>query len=232
MALEPDVAMIERTLRLLHPQPKALFEIRAVDIPMKGTRGGYYLNTEISKAVEAVVRLVDLGAPAVYVTLNDIKPACHLRSPGKLKSFKKSDGTEDADIIRRRWLPIDLDADNGRPTGVSSTDDEHRAALEKALIVREELIKECDFPDLIYADSGNGAHLLGALDLPNDPDTTKLIANFLKVLAKRYTDKFVKLDTSVSNAARLWKIYGTPVRKGSPDDEHPHRLAQLLEVPK
>ncbi len=39
------------------------------------------------------------------------------------------------------------------------------------------------------------------------------------------------MDTSVGNAARIWKTYGTVSRKGDDTPERPHRLARVLEVP-
>ena len=51
--------------------------------------------------------------------------------------------------------------------GISSSDDEHTAALERAMAIRDELSKR-GWPEPIFADSGNGGHLLYQVDLPRD----------------------------------------------------------------
>ncbi len=65
--------------------------------------------------------------------------------------------TSDPDILTRLWLPIDFDAI--RPAGISSTDEERQMALGRARETRFYL-QECGLPDPLFADSGNGAHLL------------------------------------------------------------------------
>ena len=42
----------------------------------------------------------------------------------------------------------------------------------------------------------------------------------------------MKLDTTVFNAARIWKVYGTKVCKGDELGGRRHRLARILELPK
>ena len=64
------------------------------------------------------------------------------------------------------------------------------------------------------ADSGNGAHLLYRLDLPNDADAKRLVDGCMKSLAQRFTDSQVPVDTTVGNAARIWKLYLRAARQG------------------
>ena len=52
----------------------------------------------------------------------------------------------------------------------------------------------------MLADSGNGGHLVYGLDLPNDDSSRLLVENFLKAVAKRFSDSKVKVDVSVFNA--------------------------------
>lgn len=82
--------------------------------------------------------------------------------------------TLDGDIIHRLWLPIDIDL--VRPAGLYSSDPEHAAARDKAEKIRE-FLSERGWPDPVIADSGNGAHLLYAIDLPNNQEKTTLIKN-------------------------------------------------------
>jgi hypothetical protein len=57
------------------------------------------------------------------------------------------------------------------------------------------------------------------------------VERVLRALAFRFDDGAVAVDQTVANAARIWKLYGTPVRKGDHVPSRPHRLARLLEVP-
>ena len=64
---------------------------------------------------------------------------------------------------------IDLDPD--RPAAVSSTDEQHAAAKAVAEHCRDWLHHDCGWPDPIFANSGNGWHLLYRIDLPNDKES-------------------------------------------------------------
>ncbi len=125
-----------------------------------------------------------------------------------------------------------VDIDSIRPAGISSTDDEKAQAYETTLRVREHMTTITDdVPTL--ADSGNGFHLLYPLaDLPNTKEVTSMVNNLLKSLAEQFNTEMIKVDTSVSNAARITKMYGTLTMKGrTPAPDRPHRYSKILEVP-
>jgi hypothetical protein len=125
-----------------------------------------------------------------------------------------------------------LDADPRRPKGISATDAEHAAALAKAAAVRDFLRAE-GWPDPIEADSGNGGHLLYAVDLPNDERAATCCAALSRRLRARFNDAAVEIDDKTFNAARICKLYGTIAAKGDdvPGLDRPHRRAALLRVP-
>ena len=79
-------------------------------------------------------------------------------------------------------------------------------------------------------DSGNGTHLLYGIGLPNDDESRKLVMECLEALAFKFNDKRVKIDTSVGNAARIWKVPGTLAAKGDDMPERPHRRSKFLQV--
>ncbi|HMF13204.1 MAG TPA: hypothetical protein VKE94_12895, partial [Gemmataceae bacterium] len=89
----------------------------------------------------------------------------------------------DADVLRRCWLPFDFDPK--RPAGVPSTDEEHKAALKRARECRRWL-REQAWPKPIVADSGNGAHLLYPIELPNDEPSKSLVERCLRGIAFRF----------------------------------------------
>ena len=165
---------------------------------------------------------------AIYTTLNPFNRDLVARSFNTLKWGGKDDGTKDKDIIRRCWLPIDCDAIRAR--GISSTDAQHDKALSTAKDIRGYLT-DMGFPDGLAGDSGNGAHCLYRLDLPSDNETRDLIKAFLQALAGRFNTPAVSIDEKVFNASRIWKCYGTWVKKGSEIDGRKHRQAHILELP-
>ena len=136
--------------------------------------------------------------------------------------------TADQEVLNRRRLLLDFDP--VRPTGISSTDGEHQAAIQRAITCRA-VLTEAGFPQPILADSGNGGHLVYSLDLPNDDASRILVEKFLKQMSQRFSDAVVTVDTTVFNAARISKVYGTLTRKGDNLPDRPHRLSRILESP-
>ena len=207
--------------------PGHVVEVRA--LAENGTHSGYFTDYEaLARQVEALD--ADPSVHGCYVTLNAVNPALLARRANRIKMhLSRGDATTgDADIVRRRWLPVDIDP--VRPSGVSSTEGEHALALTKA----EEIamwLSGIGFPKPVRGDSGNGAHLLYRIDLPNDVAATKLVKMVLSVLDKRFSDAGVSVDPANYNAGRIWKLYGTMVRKGDSTNERPHRRSRIISVP-
>ena len=215
-----DLAQIKRSIQLMCA-PRHIYEVRAFP---KGTTSGYF--DDFEHMAIAIANLSGRG-PAVYLTKNPVLPALIARANNRLKAFAR-EATADNQVVRRLRLGIDLDAQ--RPTGISSSDAEHRAALERTLEVREWLAGY-GWPEALLADSGNGGHLVYAIDLPNDVAATKLLMNCLQALSFRFDDEGTKVDTGNFNAARVWKCYGSLCCKGDNVPDRPHRLARILESP-
>ena len=226
-APRPDPDEIERSLRLLI-SPGGVTELRALRVSTPEYRrphtvSGYY--DDLGAAVRDAVR-VSAEAKGTYFALNTLNPDLLARSVNRCRPIGEEPLTSDADVIRRGWLPIDLDV--VRAADISSTDAEHEAALDRARQIRDALRRE-EWPDPILADSGNGAHLLYPVDLPADDGG--LVKRTLQALAMRFNDERITIDPTVCNPARIWKLYGTPVRKGDHAPGRPHRLARLIDVP-
>lgn len=216
---------IEDKIRRTHTalfKPGDVVEIRAFQ--GKKTASGYFDNRE--DFVAAAVGL-DRSGYQVYATLNGVNPTLLARAANRMKYGPKST-TSDKDILRRRWLPLDFDPN--RPSDISSSNKEHRLAQERATEVKEYLTG-LGWPEPIVGDSGNGHHLLYAINLPNDDASTALVKAALEALAFAFDDEEVKLDTGVHNAARIWKVYGTTARKGDSVPNRPHRVSTLINVP-
>lgn len=202
-------------LRLLHARPERR------QIP--ATMSGYFDDPQVlAKKAQAYGGC----ARGTYITLNPINPVLLARAKNRLRIVGKDDPlTTDADVTCRCWLPIDFDP--VRPRGISSSDSEHQNAIARAFRVRDALRNE-GWPEPIVGDSGNGAHLLYRVDLPSDD--RDVVKRCLGALALRFDDDAVKIDQSVFNPGRIWKLYGTVSRKGDDLTERPHRLARILEA--
>lgn len=224
ITLPPDPTEIARSIALLAPE--GVVELRALGVPRHGVISGYYDEEHRKDLVEAAVRWSD-QAHGVYCTLNSVDRSLLARSANRCQRNAKST-TGDSEVLQRRWLLVDCDP--VRASGISSTDQQHAAALGRAREVRDWLGGE-GWPAPVFADSGNGAHLLYRIDLPNDEDAKHQIQFVLDAIAARFSDSVVDIDRTTFNASRISKLYGTVARKGDAIPDRPHRLSRLLELP-
>jgi len=217
-----DRAEIARAISLLF-EPGEVVEVR-IPKTRSGVVAGYFDDhTVLATAIHGAD--LKYRPSGVYYVLNKINPALLGRAYNRLKE-RAEYTTADHNILRRRWLPIDLDPI--RPAGISSSDEEHTAAIQRARTIAGDMEKEWDRP--IIADSGNGAHLLYRVDLPNDQEALAFVTGALAELDRRYSDDAVKVDVTSANAARIWKAYGTLARKGDSIPGRAHRLSRIIEV--
>jgi len=211
--------------RLLLRGNGGITEVRVI-VPGRGVILAGYFN-RARALVRALADCSDqLNDASVFTTLNPVNPALLTKSPNRLARFKTL--ARDADILNRRWFPIDVDP--VRPAGVSSTVAELQAARRK----RDEVVAYLrlqGWGDPVLAVSGNGAHALYRLDLPNAPEVSALIERALKALDARFSDDVAKVDTAVGNASRIWKLYGTTARKGVSTKARPHRRSYIETAP-
>jgi hypothetical protein len=199
-----------------------VIELRAIK---NGTTAAGYFNDTDAFCGEAA-KLDEQGF-TVYMTANSVDPALLARAKNRIRRPLK-ETTSDKDVLRRRWLLADFDP--VRPAGVSSTDKEKETALQRAREVHGYL-KAQGWTEPVAGDSGNGAHLLYPIDLPNDTESLELVRGVLEALSFKFSDERVSVDTTTANAARIWKLYGTTARKGDSTEDRPHRVSRLLMVP-
>jgi len=214
---------IKKTLNYLC-DPNQIIEIR---IPKLITNTGFRKNNsgyfkDIANLAQEVYRVDSNNTcEAIYFSLNTIDEECYARSAERLDRIDNT--TSDKEITARRWLFIDVDA--RRPKGTSSTNVQHELALAKIQEIADYLTIQ-GWPKPVFADSGNGGHLLYRIDLP--PDDDHIIEKLLKILAAQFNQDRIELDTSVYNPARICKLYGTYAKKGSSTDTQPHRQSKIL----
>ena len=219
-----DLAHIQQTLSLIL-EPGSVAELRVLQTK-HGTVSGYFDDfTKLS--IEAANCSGKVAG--VYITLNPVKPDLLARSTNHTTAYAKHT-TNDNEIVRLRFLLIDVDAK--RPAGISSTHTEHRAAIKLAEQIAQFLVS-LGFPrgSLIFGDSGNGAHILVRIDLPNSAESVALLQKCLLALDLQFSDSMSSVDITTYNPARISKIYGTLAAKGDNTQERPHRLARMLKFP-
>lgn len=221
-----DSSHVCASLKVLH-QKGDVFEVRALEAKFgkayrPATVSGYFDDPE--RAATAVMAVTSYSG--IYVTLNPVLPDLLARVNNRLKEVDKRGGqTGDRDIVTRRWMLIDCDP--VRPSGISSTQEEHDLAIERAGQI-EKALSELGWPAPVRADSGNGAHLIYRIDLVNDERSKLLLQACLAALADGYSCEAVTIDQTVYNASRIVKLYGTRSQKGDATATRPHRMSQMV----
>lgn len=214
--------LVKATLDLIQ-EPGSVFEVRIPKTKM-GTISGYFNDTTIAAAL---IAKENGKHQAIYVTVNPINPDLLARCQNRFDygTFLTS---SDSDIIRRRWFLMDFDPI--RPAGISASDGEMEEARDKSEAVVDWLTS-IGWPEPVRADSGNGVHVMYKVDEPADDASRIDFECALKMLSSIFSDDKVKVDVTVFNASRVWKIYGTIAAKGSSTEERPHRVAMITKIP-
>jgi hypothetical protein len=212
---------IMNTIDLLRSEGE-VSEVRILNTS-KRTISGYFDDSQ--KLAEAVTPYI--GKYDIYMSLNPVKRDLLARYKNRLEPYAKQT-TTDADIERLEFLLIDLDP--VRAAGISSTEEEHARAREKAEEIQAYL-SERGFPEPIMASSGNGYHLLFYLDILNTAENVTLLQDCLAALDFRFSTDKVQVDRTTFNPSRIVKLYGTKACKGDDTTERPHRWSKIIYVP-
>ena len=208
---------LDNTAALMFATPGSVVEIRTLSPYVVS---GYFDN---SPEFIAAARELDSGAfTGVYCTLNAVKPELLARSPNRLTHYAKT-ATSDDDIAHRHFLFIDTDT-RRKPSKSNATDEEFALAIEMSERIAIYL-DQLGWPQPAHGPSGNGGHLLYAIDLPAADGG--LIERVLSALSFLFSTERVNVDTSNGNAARLTKLYGTTARKAPVTIERPHRMSAI-----
>ncbi|MEJ7591111.1 MAG: hypothetical protein WKF77_06145 [Planctomycetaceae bacterium] len=194
-------------------------EIRCLDAAGRGKRtdSGYFDNYQ--QAAVAVQRYVNDGkTKGVYFVLNPVLPELLARAANRFEEWAKNTTSDDA-VTCRQWLYIDCDPK--RPSGISSTENQVQQALQRAADISEWLGSQ-GLCEPISAMSGNGSHLHLPISLLNDKKSESLVKGVLRTLDAKFSDDLISIDQTVSNAARICRLYGTIARKGDSTVDRPY----------
>lgn len=213
---------IRKAVHLLKPD-RELFEVRI--IRGQTVFSGYFreadtLIRELSK--------VNLARSNVYMTLQRLHEGCAARLQYECfmdSGREKIPTTSDADIVGYEFLPIDLDP--VRPSGISSTDNELKAALEVRDRIAEYLADQ-GFDNPIYGFSGNGYHVLYRIFWDEKKEAQQNVKAVLNRLDELFSNDECHVDKTLDNPSRVLKLYGTYAQKGRSTADRPHRLSHLI----
>lgn len=221
------------TIRLWYSVMKGGHDLTEIRILTDGPTiySGIFEDSEsIVTALQSFEPAQGIKVKGVYFTLNRLADHCrNKRQYGHIVKIGRGEGISDADISQRDWLLVDLDP--VRPSGTSATDVEKQSAHDVMRQVYKICFSATDKPDFpapqIVGDSGNGYHLLWRLNgIENTTEAERAVSSFLEGLTHFDTPE-VKIDTSVSNASRICKLYGTMASKGEDTPERPHRMSDF-----
>ena len=213
-SVEINAEEVRKALALL-VDPDSHHELRGIPSGRSRTISG----SNLDAAVRAVQDLAD--DKGVYITLNPV--------PADL-----SGACRDTKILCRKHILIDCDRSQAIKSRVGADSNATDAEKEAAKRVADAILRDLTdrgWPRPIMLDSGNGWHLVYAVDLPNDHLSKTMVKKALDTLQSLYGNDEVEVDTSVFNASRISKLPGTWVRKGSHTEQRPHRMARLVSVP-
>ncbi len=220
--MDLDYHQIYNSLSAMVPQG-AVFELRMLGLRKGQIDSGYF--DDPAQAANALVGTQGYYK-GIYFTPNPVIPEALARSYNRITPWAQWT-TGDTEVQRRRWLLVDIDA--RRVVGISSSEREHALALNAAHAIAATLKMMYGFPDPLISDSGNGAHIDYRIDEENSDTVRDEIHTFLRVLKKMYDSDSIDMDTTVYNAARIWRVPGTWARKGDSTPDRPHRKAQILK---
>jgi len=171
---------------------------------------GYYSDTQKADAYIAGHQGLD-----IFLTPHRVNPSLLQRADNTMNHV--IDRTNDGEVFEYKYLLIDLDPRQriegrivDRPRGVSSTDEEHAAALTLA----EEIVADIGITpeNYILATSGNGAHIYIPIEKGIQQPAIEAAIKGIKVL---YETELVTVDETVSNPSRLMRAPGSTNNKGA-----------------
>ncbi len=220
---------IKKTLEVFQ-QGNEIVEIRILKAGVNGKSilSSYFdLNVNTLDKVMKEIDRKKLFKHSIYMTLNRVCPdVCQGKAGNSIRAAWSV--TKDKDISAFRFIHVDLDPE--RETNTQATAEEMKHA-EDLMYQIKDYLSEQGFSEPILSFSGNGYNLDYKVDLPNTKENSQLIRAVLPALSAKFSNQYVKIDTTTYNAARIIKLYGCWSCKGENTPERPYRQSKILSVP-
>lgn len=205
-------------------RPGEVVELRTLTAKGAAKSSGYFDSPQ-AMAVEA--GRLNRNGENVYAVINPCPAALAVKGVNRVDRAGTGECTADSMVLRRKLVLFDFDKTRGAgaPAKCATTKEEMAAALSEA----KEFASGAEmqgWPAPVWCKSGNGYHLIYAVDLPGDKDTDDLVHAVLVELKKRYPC----IDRTVGSRAQLSRFYGTINRKGENTADRPHRQSRIMPV--
>ncbi len=166
------------------------------------------------------------GEANLYFGLNPVKrDGVPERGSGLFSRMNRT--TRDRDVLAYSMFVVDVDPER-MPHDRAATGAEKAEALAVVEVIRAHLWDAGI--GAMSADSGNGYHLLVPLvPVPGDGvvGAAREVRSLLRAFDTRFSTKGARVDTSVYNPSRIFKLYGSLAMKGEHTAECPHRVASI-----
>lgn len=219
-----DEKEIRKAISVMKPNNQ-LFECRVI-YNTGSMLSGYFKGAD--ELINGMNGIRDFANCNFYITLNELNAACYDRSQRGCFVKNAKATTSDNDVIGYQWLMVDLDP--RRPTGTSSDEEQIAKAKAKGNKLYT-FMKNLGFEEPVMGFSGNGVHLLYAVNLNNSDGNKMLLKKSLETLNMLFADDEIDVDMKNFNPSRVCKLYGTTAQKGSNTSERPHRMSILVKSP-
>ena len=217
--------LVSDNLTALGYQDGELLEIRAIDEIgsryQKSISSGFF--DTLDDASSTVSNLDGLWR-GIYANVNALHPDYRsFEQFGKMVSG--TDTVTDDGIIGIDRIPVDMDVQTALGPKISSSNEEHDKAIDRATEVFESLTTR-GFTGLSLIDSGNGAHVI--IKVETLPVTSDLPKRVIKKLGELFDSERVKVDQTTYSLSQIIKLPGTVAKKGNSTDDRPHRRSKIL----
>lgn len=219
-----DEKEMRKAINVLKPNNQ-LFECRVI-YNTGSMLSGYFKGAD--ELIYGMNGIRDFSNCNFYITLNELNTACYDRSQRGCFVKNAKATTSDNDVIGYQWLMVDLDP--RRPTGTSSDEGQISKAKSKGNKLYT-FMKNLGFEEPVMGFSGNGVHLLYAVNLNNSDGNKMLLKKSLETLNMLFADEDIDVDMKNFNPSRVCKLYGTTAQKGSNTPERPHRMSYMVKLP-
>lgn len=203
---------IRKAIKLLY-LPGDVVEVRAFAPAGVRCVGRYPVGWELVRAIE---REDQLGRDVYYVLNPTNLPPVQIAS--------QQSGTRETDVKRRRHFLLDFDPIRQNKL---ATAQQHKLAIDQATAAKNFLYAAFPNWQIVQASSGNGCHLLVAVDLPNDAESKDIVHRTQRVVSGLYSTQEVECEC-FADAARLVRAYGTENKKGTETSENKRRRSCVL----
>lgn len=209
----------ERYIKLLY-EPDELLSLVVLDGGKQWgkTAIGFFYDREKFFSATAMLN----GTGNVYINLNRLHHDIYGRAADRIQPYARQRFSSE-EITWRPRLCVDLDP--VRFSGINSTDDELVAAIDLGEEIADYISTNWG-DEVVTVNSGNGVQLVFKI---NEEVASPLVADFLAHLDEKFTSSRVKVDTSLSDPARIVRLPGTLNCKGDDVEGRPRRMAHIME---